>query len=685
MFHVHRSNRMEELARALSEVVREPSGSAFDPELIVVQSKGIERWLGLELSRSLGVWANARFPFPRAFIDELLDLLLGDAGQGSARWTREALTWSIAKALPELAPRPGFSLVARYLADDPHGRLRFQLARRLAHVFDQYAVYRPELVLGWENAVEAGRDDWQAVLWREIVRASGSQHLAARASEFFRRFGSLSELPPGFPRRLSVFGLSTLPPMYLRLLSAISQRIDLHLFWLDPARDYWGQIRSKREIARATRDSGELASELHLTEGNPLLASLGRVGRDFHQLLEATVDYVDGGIARYVDPGTDSLLTALQSDVLNLVLRGSGPDAAPPLEISAADRSIEIHSCHGPMREIEILRDRLLAMFDEDPTLQPHDVVVMMPDVDRYAPLIDAVFGVEPGSALYVPYRIADRSERADSEVAAALMALMDILSGRMKASELLDLLQLESVRARFGIAAEEIPRIQRWVHESGVRWGADAEHRRAVGQPALAENTWRFGLTRLLLGWAMPGQGRLLFEGVLPYDDVEGDAAESIGRLSELVETLIAHRQRASRPRLVGEWKRALGELLTDAVCETEKTGWELRRIRELLADLARDAELAGFEQPVSLEVMAELCRERLESERTSHQFMTGGVTFCALLPMRSIPFKVVCLVGISDQDFPRRDRASAFDLVAQHRELGDRSLRDEDRHLFL
>jgi exodeoxyribonuclease V gamma subunit len=683
MFHVHRSNRMEELSRALAEVVREPAGSAFEPELILVQSKGIERWLSLELSRSLGVFANARFPFPRAFIDELLETVLADGRPGPARWTREALTWSIARSLPELAARPGFSLVSRYIADDPRGRRRFQLARRIANVFDQYAVYRPELVLGWEAG--AGGDDWQPVLWRAIASECGSRHLAARAGEFLRRWAELGELPPGLPRRLSVFGLSTLPPIHLRLLAALSQRLDVHLFLLDPAREFWAQIRSKREIASATRDSKRLEGELHLAEGNALLASLGRVGRDFQQLLEESVDYVEDRIAKHVDPGTHSLLSALQSDVLNLVLRGSGPGAAAALPVGAEDSSLEIHSCHGPMREVEILRDRLLGMFDEDPSLQPHDVIVMMPDVDRYAPLIDAVFGVDQGSELYIPYRIADRSQRAESEVAAALLALIEIVSGRMKASELLDLLQLESVRARFGIAADEIARIQRWVHESGVRWGADAEHRAELGQPALEQNSWRFGLSRLLLGWAMPGQGRQLFGGVLPYDDVEGDAAQSIGRLSELVETLIDHRRRFAAPRRVADWKHALGELLADCVCETDKTGWELRRVRELLAELALEAELAGFEEPISLDVMAELCAERLDNERTTHEFLTGGVSFCALLPMRSIPFRVVCLIGMSDEDFPRRDRAPAFDLITHSPRLGDRSLRDEDRHLFL
>lgn len=671
---------MEELVRALAEVVR-PAGSPFEPELVVVQSKGMERWVGLELSRVFGVWANARFPFPRAFVDELLDRVLGEPEQLAQAWARESLTWSIAALLPRLAELSELELVRSYLKDDPRGARRFQLAERIAHVFDQYAVYRPELVLGWEAGKEPS--SWQAVTWRALVDACGPGHLARRAARFFERWRALSEPPPGLPERVCVFGVSALPPVHLQLLAAVSERSDVHLFLLSPSREFWAQIRSRREIARAEREAA--GAELHLAEGNALLASLGRVGRDFSQVLEDSVDYAEAESARYVDPGADTLLHALQSDVTHLRLRGEGPGRAPRLPLAADDRSLEIHSCHGPMREVEVLRDRLLDLFERDPTLQPHDVIVMTPDIDAYAPLIDAVFGDVPGSAPALPYRIADRSERADSEVAGALSTLLEVLAGRMKASEVMDLLQLEPVRARFAIDAEELASIQRWVHESGVRWGVDAEHRRAAGQPAISENTWRFGLTRLLLGWAMPGDGKTLFCGALPYDDVEGDAAESIGRLAELCETLFAFRERVAAPRTVEEWKNTIGDLVSATIATDEPRAWQLRRVREVLAQIAEQAARAGFVEPVSLDVFSDVLRARLASERTTHAFLSGGVTFCALLPMRSIPFRVVCLLGLGDEDFPRRDRAPAFDRIAESPRAGDRSLSDEDRYLFL
>jgi exodeoxyribonuclease V gamma subunit len=669
---------MEELSRALAEVVRVPAGARFEPEIVVVQSKGMERWVGLEMSRRLGVWANARFPFPRAFVDELLDTVLDEPAEARQRWERDSLTWTVARLLPELAQRPGFALVARNLEDDPNGTQRHELARRIADTFDQYTVFRPELVAEWEGG--AG-DDWQAVLFRAVVGAIGPHHLAARA----RRFSAFFQDERGarLPARACWFGLSSLPPIHVSLLARLAERSEVHLFMLSPSQEYWAEIRSKRELWRAARAAPE--GELHLSEGNPLLASLGRSGRDFQRVLESVVDYADAGIARSVDPGKRTLLAALQSDVLSLTLRGDGPGRAPRLSVTTEDDSIEVHSCHGPMREIEVLRDRLLLLFDTDPTLEPHDVVVMMPDVDRYAPLVDAVFGVEPGSPSYVPYRIADRSVRADSEVAGALLAVIATISGRFKASEILDLLQLEPVRLRFGIEAEDVARIQRWVHASGVRWGVDAEDRHAAGQPPISEHTWRFGLSRLLLGWAMPGHGTRLFAGALPYDDVEGEAAEVIGRLAELAETLMAARERLAAPRPMSEWKIALGELASATLAAPPKEDWQLRRVRETIAEIAARAELADFCEPVTLEVVSSLVAERLETDRTTHDFLTGGVTFCALLPMRSIPFRVVCLVGLSDEDFPRRDRRAAFDLVGRDPRPGDRSLRDEDRYLFL
>lgn len=677
---VHRSNRMEELVAALAEVVRRPAGSALEPEVVVVQSKGMERWIGLELCKRLGVWANARFPFPRALVEELLSA--ADPARASAEaFSRDALTWSIARLLPELAMRAEARPVASYLADDPHGLKRFLLAERIANAFDQYAVYRPELVLSWEGGAPGG---WQAELWRALVARHGPGHVAARARRFFDAWAAPGALPVNLPRRISVFGVSALPPLYVQVLGAAAQRMEIHLFQLSPSREYWAEVRSRKEALRARARAGAFdGDDAEPGDDTRLLGSLGRAGRDFQRVLEAHVDYVEDGRDLYRDPGADSLLHALQSDIL--ALRAADGKESERRAVAVGDASLGVVSCHGPMREVEILRDQLLALFDADPTLEPRDVVVMTPDIDAYAPLVDAVFGLSPWEAGYVPYRIADRSLRAASPVAEAFLAALALMQGRMKASEVLDLLQLAPVRERFGIDADEVEELGRWVHACGVRWGIDARDRAAHGQPALAENTWRFGFERLLLGYAMPRRGSTLFEGRLPQEDVEGGAADAVGRLIELGERLFTWKERLAAPRTLGAWQAVLGELLEDLLATPEREAYQLAQLRDALAELASRAGAADFEEPVHLELVCELLARRFESERSAHDFLAGGVTFCAMLPMRSIPFRVVVLLGMNDDGFPRKSTAPDFDLVQASPRLGDRSLGDEDRYLFL
>ncbi len=677
--YVYRSNRAEALAEALAQVVGRPLEDPAARECIVVQGRGMERWLSMELSRRLGVWANPDFPFPRRLIERAVESVLG--ADPAPAMEPESAMWSIAAILPSCLSRPEFAEIRRYLDGDERGIRLIQLAQRLADTFDHYTVYRPEMILGWDQGKDGG---WQARLWRMLRERHGLSHVAARARDFFAALRRGSRVGGDFPRRLSLFGLSTLPPLYVRILGGLAQQVEVHLFLLSPSSEYWGEIRSRREMLRRRQPEGGGASEeaLSLVEGNPLLASLGRLGRDFQEVLESLVDYTESGGDLYRGPGAETVLAALQADILDLVNRGREGQPAP-LPFPAGDVSVQVHSCHGPMREIEILHDQLLALFDGDHDLQPHDVVVMTPSIDAFAPYIEAVF--DSRDRPFIPYRLADRSARASLEVFDALLRLLAVLRGRMTAPEVLDLLAIEVIGSRFGICADDLELLRKWITESGIRWGVDAAHREAVGQPPFAENTWRFGLDRLLLGYAMCGENRLLFAGVLPYDDVEGTEAVLLGRLAEFAERLFDFRDRLQAPRSLDDWRRDLGALLEAMIDSDEASAYQHRQIQEALAELAARGAKAGFEAAVDLDALrAELERE-LQRGAAAHGFLSGGVTFCEMVPMRSIPFRVVCLVGMSDGAFPRIRRPLGFDLVAQRPRPGDRSQRDDDRYLFL
>ncbi len=469
----------------------------------------------------------------------------------------------------------------------------------------------------------------------------GGDHLAKVSARF------AAELPgsaAALPERVLLFGITNLPPLHVEALRALSERVEVHLFSLTPSAD----LR---------------------TNAHPLFASSGKLLRDMAELVGASTS------ERYETPDPSRRLGALQADLLT--------GALVPRELGADD-SVQIHACHGPMRQVEVLREVLVRLFDEHPHLEARDVVVMTPNIEAYAPLVQAVFA-DQGGHLRLPFRVADRGLRFHNLVGDALLATLGLVGERASASQVLELLALEPVRARFHLDADDLPDVRRWVAESGVRWGIDDAHREAHGQPGGDPHTWRAGLDRLLLGAAMEGEGADLYGGVLPYDEVEGQATRAVGSLVDFAETLFRHLRSLEAPRPMAAWRDDLEALLADLYAHRDPETWMHMQVREMLADLADGAEAAGLTADLDRGVVVALLEERLGDGSAPTGFLSGAITFCELRPMRTIPFKVVCLLGMDDGAFPRSRTRPGFDLLAVEPRPGDRTLRDDDRALFL
>jgi len=677
MLHVHVSNRLERLADELARLAADGRADAFREECIVVESRGMERWISLHLARRIGVWARARFPFPSAFASDLFRR--ADGEPADAPFDRDALPWSILDLLPGRLDRPAYAPLGRYLADDPSGLKAWQLARRIADAFDKYGVFRPDLLAEWEAG--RGGDDWQPDLWRALVDRHGRRHRAALRERLLREPGALDRALRDGPDRVFVFGLSTIAPFHLELLRGLASRLDVHVFAMNPCREYWGDIRSRREAASLARRSGRPARDapaLHLAEGNPLLASMGRLSRDFHDALAEIAG--EGGAAEdlFEEPGDGTALRRVQSDILHL--RAAGEDGVPPVETRDDDTSISVHSCHGRWREVEVLHDRLLDRFERTPGLEPRDVVVMAPDIGAYAPAIQAVFD---SASPRIPYAVADRPARWGNPAGDALAQWFALVGGRFGAGEVLDLLANPCVRRRWGLSEDEVDDARRRVAACRVTWGIDARHRAQWGVPPDGTRTWREALDRMLLGQALPADGRRLYEGRLPYDDVEGASADALGRLAAFVEALAASIGEAARPRPPAEWAAWLSAWFERLVETDDDTERGAAAARDALRSLG--AKGASCARPVPMAAVRAHVAAALDGGVVSSPYLAGGVTFCHLMPMRGVPFRVVALLGMNDADYPRRERETGFDLVARHPRPGDRTRRADDRYLFL
>ncbi|EFM2061257.1 exodeoxyribonuclease V subunit gamma [Escherichia coli] len=717
MLRVYHSNRLDVLEVLMEFIVeRERLDDPFEPEMILVQSTGMAQWLQMTLSQKFGIAANIDFPLPASFIWDMFVRVLPEIPKESA-FNKRSMSWKLMTLLPQLLEREDFTLLRHYLTDDSDKRKLFQLSSKAADLFDQYLVYRPDWLAQWEagHLVEGHGEAqaWQAPLWKALVEYTHELgqprwHRANLYQRFIETLESATSCPPGLPSRVFICGISALPPVYLQALQALGKHIEIHLLFTNPCRYYWGDIKDPAYLAKLLtrqrrhsfedrelplfRDS-ENAGQLFNSDGeqdvgNPLLASWGKLGRDYIYLLSDLENSQE--LDAFVDVTPDNLLHNIQSDILELENRAiagvnleefSRSDNKRLLDLQ--DSSVTFHVCHSPQREVEVLHDRLLAMLEEDPTLTPRDIIVMVADIDSYSPFIQAVFGSAPADR-YLPFAISDRRARQSHPVLEAFISLLSLPDSRFVSEDVLALLDVPVLAARFDITEEGLRYLRQWVNESGIRWGIDDDNVRELELPATGQHTWRFGLTRMLLGYAMESaQGE--WQSVLPYDESSGLIAELVGHLASLLMQLNIWRRGLAQERPLEEWLPVCRDMLNAFFLPDAETEAAMTLIEQQWQAIIAEGLGAQYGDAVPLSLLRDELAQRLDQERISQRFLAGPVNICTLMPMRSIPFKVVCLLGMNDGVYPRQLAPLGFDLMSQKPKRGDRSRRDDDRYLFL
>lgn len=677
---LYKSNRLEQLfGHLVEDVLRTPLSSPFRAEQVVVQTQGMAQWLTLEICRSMGVTANIEFCFPRKFLGNLFDQLLPVP---NTPIEPEALTWRIMATLDSMLGRPEFEGLRNYLETSPDPRRRFQLSERIARLFDEYSVYRPERIDAWIKGQE-GEDPverWQAALWRESMTGD----LACQGKFLFDLNERLlaSDLPCGrLPERLSVFGAGSLPPVYLKMFEALGRLIPVHLFCLSPCQEYWGDISSvteSRRLQEKTGDGSAGADAIHVERGNPILAACGKAGREFLRLV---TDLECQEVESYIEPEPDSLLRSLQCGMLQL---RDTPDASEA-GVKRGDRSVQVHSCHSPLRELQVLRDHLLDWFAHDETLSPGNVLVMLPDIEAYAPFVGGVFDPAEAGAPAVPYTLAGQGARGQSPMVDAFVSLLRLPSSRWTTTGILTFFETSAVRRRFGIEETDLPQIRQWIQGAGIHWGRDAAHREELGLPAFSGHTWEEGRDRWLLGYAMDDEPSGTVGGLWPCAGIEGTSTELLGRWLDFQEQLFATLAALSEEHTLEGWAELLNDCI-DGLFQPDAAGEvTVNRIRQVIHELRQQQQASGFGEAVALPVVLERLLPKFEEAGVGKVYLRGRVTFCGLRPLRCVPFRVVCMLGMQDGSFPRHQEPVSFDLMARNPREGDQSRRDEDRFLFL
>jgi exodeoxyribonuclease V gamma subunit len=690
MLTLHFSNRTEALAGRLLQRLADAQGDdPFCPAQIIVPSTGLRRWLTLAIAREQGVCANVHFDFLAQWLWRQIARVLAEEGGEGARaqspFDPTQLIWQVHRALADAAWVADQPRLAEYLARSDE-LMRYELSVRIAALLEPLVTYRADWLRAWAAGRDAGlahaSDDaradeaWQAALWRRLVAELGiaGQHPMAQFAEVLQRGGPALARERGLPTQVHVFAPPAIAPLHLQLLQQTARVIDVDLYVLNPCREYWFELVDRRRLSHLAARGRDQGHE----EGNRLLAAWGR---QTQALVDGLVELDGDGIADdgiYVPHPGNSLLAQVQNDILDLAELAPGS-----LPVAPGDRSLELHVCHSLTRELEVLHDRLLGLLAADPTLRPGDVLVVLPDLEAAAPLVDAVFGTAPPER-HIPYALTGRRRSSVNAPARALLDLLALVASRLPITAVFGLLQQPVVARRFALDDEDLQQLQAWLQAAGAHWGLDAAQRAREGLPADARHTLADAMSRLFLGHALPASGAEPFAGLLPAADIAGSDALLLGRCWRFVRLLSALHAAAEQPQAPPAWGALLQQAIADFIAAAPEELDDLQELQQSIQALLADLQAGGVQDPLPLAVLrAALARQLDDPARGA--VAGGGVTVAAMSPLRSLPFRVVAVLGLDDGVFPSPPRREEFDLLAAHPRRGDRQRRDDERNLFL
>ena len=726
-------NKLESLVEVVEHYIKGNPLSPLENETFLIYNNGVGQWLKQYLAQNdnFGIAAGLEVKLPSQFIWEIYRAVLGEKQIPKEQpLAKHPLTWRLYRLLPELIEKEEFKNLKQFLDDDKNEVKRYQLAEKLAELFDQYQMYRADWLLDWEKEnyiIRNGKGEeklleeqhiWQANLWCDEILNDLKEEERKNASRssvhdlFLEKIKTFtSESPPeNLPKRIIVFGIPTLAQQHIEVLAKISQFCEVILFVTNPCQHYWADIiedkdllkfENRRKQNKKNVPSNISDEDLHL-HAYPLLSAWGKQGRDYICLLDKFDDrnayenwnWAENKIDWFDDYATDKnacLLHKLQQTILDL-------EPIPKLEekmtLNQSDNSITFHIAHSPQREVEILHDQLLALFnkktDKENPLRPREILVMVPDINKYASHIHAVFGqIQSDDKRFIPYSVTDQQERGHNSLVVATEFLLNLPNSRFTVSQIRWLLEIPAIRNKLGIEESVVPKLNQWIEGAQIRWGLNKKQRENLIQmeKGLEMNTWKFGLNRMLLGYAV-GNGEA-FNDIEPYEEIGGLDAISLGSLCQLIDLLEKYANELNKDLGYEDWVILLNKLLIDFFKPHDKK--ETKTLESLQSSLKKweaYCKQANLEKSLlSRNVVCDSWLSGVDEASFQKIFLSGKVNFCTLMPMRSIPFKVICVLGMNDGEFPRQKPLQSFDLMSlagQYRP-GDRSRRQDDQYVFL
>ena len=663
MFHVVPSNKQELLTQVLIAFIQDDYAAnkrhVFDASSIVVESQGMKHYLNMEIAKQTGLAMNIDYPLVSREIYRICRLVLGDDVPHDSPYKREYLVWNIYGILQSdvFSEQPQATLANAYWQSQNDPNLQcFRLAKQVADIFEQYSIYRSDWLAQWEQGNTLGLSDalepWQQLIWRMLTQ-DNKQHPAYLRAAAIEGLANATEL---LPNPLYIFAVNTLSPTQITFFSELAKHTDVYLFFLNPCSEYWGDLVSDKVALKR-----QLANSIEILQAeeqrHPLLANLGSQGRAlFNQLQDIHYpDITDNQL--FIAPELDghnatSILHTIQADIASGMLN---PTAINAIE---RDRSLQIHSCYSPVREVQVLHDELLRILQHDPSIQPHEILVMCPSVEEYAPFVNSVFRpVHKPQAPGSPQLVCSIADRAPLDSESAVMMFLDMLElpdSRFSVLKIIDYLHIPMVQTKLTLTPDELSMCQLWLEQANIKWGVNAAHKNGILHSTDSDEiySWEWGLQRLALGClhsAAAGQPA-------NYDYViaiEGLNTRVLAKLLVLIELLKQFRNALTGAKSIAQWVVLLQEMLAELFASPNQEE-VLKTIHKAVVDLGKQVEFAGYEGLLELAIIRESLTDRFSIPDALNQFLTGQVTFSSMVPMRSVPFKMICILGLNDGVFP-------------------------------
>lgn len=630
MFFEYKSTSLSELAKVFAEKTTALRfGNPFQQKWVVIQNKEAQQWLTQQVAKYEGIAFNFEFILPSELMWKLYRIEHPELPSNLPS-DRIAMQWQMFEVLKLKGNTFGLPSLPE------QDKNLFQLAGQIADVMDLYQVFRPELLESWERNTLTTFDaseKWQMNIWNELTSIWEEKYPAIpnRKEAWYSLKESVDQesfTNERYPDSIFIFGLSQISASFLDLITTFSKKREVHFF----------DINLKPEIT---------GFDVKFTEWL-------KPKEEFEKLLErfSTQKKITYTVENLPDLKSESLLAKLSI-------------ATPDL-----NETIEIHSCHNPKREVEVLKDSLLSALDERHDLNPDDILVLVPDMDEYAPIIESVFQGEeqkPQIPIYSPKNYLNQSQNS-------FIAFLELISSNYKISDVIDFLEIETIRERFIFSEEDIFTLKNWLLENRIHWGLE-----------LSDSIYSLekAVSNFISGFAMELDEFEYYEDFIPFNGVNtSDHAELVARFSSLVHILKPIKAAQTKNRSLKGWLVETSKWVSDLFQKNEKAAQNLSNSIDRLIEYAG---LIDSTVIIDFNLFKNWFKAQLSDKKASSSGFGHGVVLSSYIPYRSIPFKQVCILGMNEGVFPRNATRPSFDLIYAYPKAGDRIMKEDDQLLFM